>query len=213
MIKVNETKILEMININDLEGIKKYIDLEIYNQLKVDKTDKQRIKAFQTFAKNCRKQNKEVRPALAGGFIKNEKLYATDSYTLIEMNDTSIECEMIENGLETMNVESILTRSDKCIQIDLASHVEKIILQCKEYKVNAKGLRGSLKKPSEENKGLYIINTESFEIGFDVEKLKVITDIIDVNKSKCYVYNSVSPLFIESDDRKGLLCPIRLNRN
>ena len=212
MIKVNENKILEMINNNDLVGLKKYIDWEVYSQLKVDKTEKQRIKAFQSFVKQCKKQNNIMRPAIAGGFIRNDKLYATDGFTLIQMNDTSIQCEMIGEGLKTINAENILIRNDKSIQIDLASHVEKITLQCKEYKANIKGKRKE-KKPNEVNKGIYIINTESFEIGFDVEKLKVITDIIDVNKSECYVYNSVSPLFIENENAKGLLCPVRLNRD
>ena len=51
MIKVNEVKIIEMINNNDMFGIQQYIENEIIMQKTTDKSELKKIKAFKNLAK------------------------------------------------------------------------------------------------------------------------------------------------------------------
>jgi len=206
MIKINENQILEMVKNNDIKNIEKYVKLEIYKQLKVKKTDKQRIEAFQKFCKKCKKN--KTRIGIDGAYIFNNKLCATNTYMLIELNDINIICDKAEHLEKSPKYDFFGDYKTTHKTIDKIKNLKK------EINYNYKIYKASKEKEKTiKNKGYFFINISNSDkkeyMIFNIEYLKIISDILDFEKSIIYVKNNINSLVIDNENGRGLLLPIR----
>ena len=129
---------------------------------------------------------------------------------LIELNDINIICDRTgypENSPQGDffgNYEVTHTTIDKIKKIK-----NKIDYNYKIYKASKE--KGKTLK----NKGYFFINISDSDkkeyMIFDIEYLKIISNILDFEKSVIYVKNNTNSLIIENENGRGLLLPVRCN--
>ena len=207
MIKVNEVKIMEMINNNDTFGIQQYIENEIMMQKTTDKSELKKIKAFKNLAKKIYKNKKEFQPALAGAYEIDKKAVICDGYKAAWINKS-----LDELG-DVIRVETDPTiQVEKFFVEEYSNHVEvefcskQFLLQYTEYKSTP------IKKRKNHESKFFEIKIKDVSMWLDIEFIKDMDDIFDLSKSKLYASNPKQALFIESDFGKGLILPIYRNR-
>ena len=199
MIKVDEKKVLELLDIWAIQDLTDYIKGEVHVQGK-PKGEIDSIKGFQSFVKTCMKTlyNEKCK----GAWIKEGKLYALNGYVIVEMGDPEIPCEKLPADVEPLNISNILKPSEVEVKVNAA--VVKI--QIDMYKANVKGIRGAARKGTVDNKGIYLIEGVAFNINY----LYSLSRIFDFEKSKITIGGPCSPLHITDEVNQGLVLPVRL---
>ena len=207
MIKVNEIKMMEMINNNDIFGIQRYIENEIIVQKTIDKSDIKKIKAFKNLAKKTYKDKKDSQPALAGAYEIDKKAVICDSYKVAWINKSLDELGDVIR-VETDNIIQV----EKFFVEEYSNHTEvefcskQFLIQYAEYKSIP------AKEREEHESRFFEIKIKDVSIWFDIEFIKDMDDIFNLSESKLYASNPKQALFIESDFGKGLILPIYRNR-
>ena len=211
MMKLNEDKILTMLANGTKEDIKQYILEQIKLNSCSSSTEKQQIKHFISMAKKFKKANKDSISSFAGAFIQDEFINICDGYRLISFKDTSIVCDMVDEGLKLIEADKIyLTDQSKAIEITL--DIDDIMAFYKLYKARDKSINLQ-KKNSLENPSHYIIRDENQEIltTINIEYLHDMIKIFNVEDCKILYTGKASPLFFidQATGNKGLVLPIR----
>lgn len=207
MIKVNEVKMMEMINNNDIFGIQQYIENEIVMQKTTDKSELKKIKAFKNLAKKTYKNKKEYQPALAGAYEIDKKAVVCDEYKVAWINKSLDELGDIIK-VETNSIMQV----EKFFVEEYSNHTEvefclkQFLIQYAEYK----SIPAKERKKNES--GFFEIKIKDVSIWFDIDFIKDMDDIFNLSESKLYASNPEQPLFIESDFGKGLILPIYTHR-
>lgn len=236
MIKLDERKVLEAINNNDLDSIRKLVELELYNS-DLSTTDKRRINAFKKFAKS---QLKDVRISMQGAFIDKDNLITVcDGYRIVKLfTDKIVGCDMVDMSKCHTLVDSAKlmndTKSSAETQINI--DINEVMVQYKKYK----SMKG--KTPNAENYGIYLIEYDGFKgkayMSINIEYLKQTHDILDFTKDiEFYIADktndkewsiaddngtvtkkgkfreNIDPLMIISDNGESLILPIRIKVN
>ena len=203
MIKVNEIKMMETINNNDIFGIQRYIENEIIVQKTTDKSDIKKIKAFKNLAKKTYKDRKDSQPTLAGAYEIDKKAVVCDGYKVAWINKS-----LDELG-DVIRVETDdIMQAERFFVEDYSNHIEvefysnEFLVQYSKYK----------SIPAKERKNhesrLFEIEIKDESMWFDIDFVKDMDDIFNLSESKLYASNPRQPLFIESDFGKGLILPI-----
>ena len=207
MIKVNEIKIMEMINNNDIFGIQQYIENEIIMQKTTDKSDIKKIKAFKNLAKKTYKDKKDSQPALAGAYEIDKKAVICDGYKVAWINKS-----LDELG-DVIRVETDgITQVKKFFVEDYSNHTE-VEFCSKQFLVQyAKYKSIPTKERKKHESRLFEIKIKDVSMWFDIDFIKDMDDIFNLSESKLYASNPEQALFIESDFGKGLILPIYRNR-
>ena len=235
MIKINEIKLLEAINNNDLKAIKAMVETEIYNTT-LTTTDKKRINAFRKFSKS---RSKEVRVSLKGAYIDNDNMLTVcDGYKVARLfaNDVK-DCLMVDSDLIKDNTSKMVNDTKNLCQLQIQLDIKDIMLQYKKHKATKE------KTANNHNYGVYVIEYEGFlketcYMAFNIEYLKEVHDIFDFtseiefyiqDKSHEKNFNKYvtqddskdietlrinnNPLYIESDNGNGIILPIMVRLN
>ena len=207
MIKVNEVKIIEMINNNDMFGIQQYIENEIIMQKTTDKSELKKIKAFKNLAKKTYKDKKDSQPALAGAYEIDKKAVICDGYKVAWINKSLDELGDVIR-VETDNiiqVEKIFVEEySNRTEVEFCS--KQFLVQYAEYKSIP------AKERKEHESRFFEIKIKDVSIWFYIDFIKDIDDVFNLSESKLYASNPKQVLFIESDFGKGLILPIYRNR-
>ena len=217
MIKVNEIKMMEMINNNDIFGIQRYIENEIIVQKTIDKSDIKKIKAFKNLAKKTYKDKKDLQPVLAGAYEIDKKAVICDSYKVAWINKSLDELGDVIR-VETDDIMQV----EKFFVEEYSNHTEvefcskQFLIQYAEYKSIP------AKEREEHESRFFEIKIKDVSIWFDIEFIKDMDDIFNLSESKLYASNlsesklyASNPeqaLFIESNFGKGLIMPIYRRR-
>ena len=207
MIKVNEIKIMEMINNNDMFGIQQYIKNEIIMQKTTDKSELKKIKAFKNLAKKIYKDKKDSQPALAGAYEIDKKAVICDGCKVAWINKSLDELE------DVIRVKTdFITQVEKFFVEEYLNHTE-VEFCSKQFLIQYAGYKSI---PAKERKNhesrLFEIKIKDVSIWFDIEFIKDMDDIFNLSESKLYASNPEQPLFIESDFGKGLILPAYRHR-
>ena len=231
MIKLNEVKLLELINTNDLEALKLLIGTEVYNT-SLSSTDKKRINAFRKFSKA---RSKEFREGLKGAYVDNDNMMTVcDGYRIARLFDSNIkDCLMVQKESVKDVTSKLINDTKSTNQLQIQLDANDIMLQYKKYKATKD------KKIESNNHGIYVVAYEGFlkeecYIVFNIEYLKEFHDIFDfTSEVEFYIQDKSietnffvedgaevealrtnnSPLYIESDNGNGIILPIRPTTN
>lgn len=208
MIKVNETKLMEMVNNSNLEGIKTYLSNEILMQTKTDKSELQKIKAFKRLAKKTHSKKKDTHPYFAGAFEENGKAAICDGYKAAWINKTLEELgDVIKADSEKHMEINKLFINDYSNYTEVQFDREKFTLQLAEYKTYPASER------EHHESRFFEMKIEGSSIWFNIEFIKEMDDIFNLSESKLYASTPKQGMFIESDFGRGLILPIsRANR-
>ena len=207
MIKVNEIKMMEMINNNDMFGIQQYIENEIIMQKTTDKSELKKIKAFKNLAKKTYKDKKDSQPALAGAYEIDKKAVICDGYKVAWINKSLDEL----GDVIRVETDSII-QVEKFFVEEYLNHTEvefyskQFLIQYAEYKSIP------AKERKEHESRFFEIKIKDVSIWFDIDFIKDMDDMFNLSESKLYASNPKQALFIESDFGKGLILPIYRNR-
>ena len=207
MIRVNEVKMMEMINNNDIFGIQQYIENEIIMQKTTDKSDVKKIKAFKNLAKKTYKDKKDSQPALAGAYEIDKKAVICDDYKVAWINKSLDELGDVIR-VETDNIIQV----EKFFVEEYSNHTE-VEFCSKQFLVQYAEYKSIPAKERKKHKSRFFeIKIKDVSIWFDIEFIKDMDDIFNLSESKLYASNPKQALSIESDFGKGLILPIYRNR-
>ena len=210
MIKINETKVLSLINANDIDELKKYINQEIIWQLKTSKTDLQKNKAFVALAKKFNSQ-KDSNRALAGAFEQDGYSCLCDGFRAFRIKkpiETFAGIARLDEATTPINLKQFF--SDVRDLKELEFDVNSFELQYKEFKgssIKERNQKDYYKNP----KKIFTLDlNETEKLYLNIEYLMDAHKILDFNNCKFYGKLSVSPLVIvDEEGNQGLVLPIR----
>ena len=233
MIKLNEIKMLELINNNDLEGLKLLIDTEIYNT-DLTTTDKKQHNAFKKFAKSLSMKKSPVinKPSMSSAFIDTDNyITCCDSYRIIRLfTDKIVGCNMVD--METIEKDNVtMFDSAEMMNTTKMSNDVMIQLDIKDIMLNHKKFKASKeKKGTVKNHGVYVVELSTqglklnrdtmllsngkLPVAFNIDYLKEAIDMLgctdDIQFTLSSTGTNLSPLFIDTNSGQGLLLPIRM---
>ena len=228
MIKLNEMKLLELINSGNLEELKLLVETELYNTT-ISTTDKQRLNAFKKLAKSLLQKKSPVynRPSMQGAYVDNDNMMTIcDSYRVVRLfTDKVIGCTMVDKELKFMDTSKIMKDTKDGARVQIQLDINDILLQYKKFKATKE------KVTNVKNYGVYIVelDTTDFDLtvsepkllkngklpmAFNIQYLKDAHDTLDFSEEiEFYVSDGnahINPLYIESDNGQGLVLPIRM---
>lgn len=210
MLKLDELKLLKMIEDNDIEAIKSYVEGEIVLQLNLSKSDNAKMKAIALYSKKTKKKaDKMGKEILAGAFMQGEYTAIIDGHMGIRLkmdinripniiNNESF----FEDGAEKFDVRGLFEnkRYYKEIKID----VEEMLIQYKKWKTTK----------NDAYKFFQVELANGEQSFFNIEYMIEAHNMIDINESVVVAGdNRLNPIFIINEEFYNAECivlPVRL---
>ena len=194
MLKINETKLLKMVDVKDFESIKTYLLEEIQVQAQTSSSNKQKVKAFMSLSKRIDKSIGH-RQILKGIRYHNDRSYLCDGYRIIEFNGKIEGLENTEDNYPIKLLELIDTiGTDKEIKISAAA----LVAQYKEYKAT-----------KEESLKYFIITTDDLRIKFNIQYLYDLSKLFDLDSCTIKASTPEAPIIIDDGTNRALQLPVR----
>lgn len=196
---MKKEKILEMLNNNEIEELKKIIETEIYeNSLNNGSGKDTRYKAIKKYISLKDKNN--TNPCLSIPCEIEGNTYITNSYSLIKTKEL-FEIEYFDKTKNNfLNVQQLLNTVNKDKNL-LNINLNKCLALAKSqgYKLTKSNLK--------ESTWLLKINDIYFNLALVDMSYNIINNNTDV---EIYYSTPVSPILIKNNIGECLICPIRL---